>query len=404
MQNQNVLNERHARIKDETALNEKKSALDPGRVPRLGVLLLLLFFSCTQAYNLFFVMKFDSSAAQEPRNEEATETDLGKGDLHNISTGYKLSGEAIHRAHSEKDFFLASKIIMSLPIELSSYANATDRPRKTTEKPVFWHIPRAGGGSIVKKMASQCLKLVQASEVGTVVNPQASVIKELLVITDVFSGASFINVDTTLDKGIKRAKELGLGKSNLVDLIVVSNIYEAGTLFDPLHKGRLFTIMRHPIHRAVSVYYAMKDAAKSDVKIKTFLKGMSLEQYAASKIVENNWMTRFLSNKLGGELTSNEEALAREVLAQKFIIGLLSEKQQSIDRFIRYFGWTAYDPGAEACIDEIVGWKWLSRASSHPGVKENGRIWRLLGEQNAFDMRLYNYAEELFRAQSFLFD
>jgi hypothetical protein len=385
-------------------LNEKKSALDPGRVPRLGLLLLLLFFSCTQAYHIFLAVKFDSSAANEPRNQGATETDFAKGNLQNISVGYGLSGEEKYKAHSEKENYFASKIIMRLPVELSFYANTTDQPRKRSEKPVFWHIPRAGGGSIVKKMASQCLKLVQASEVGAVVNPQASVIKELLVTTDVFSGASFINVDTTLDKGIKRAKELGLGKSNLVDLIVVSNIYEAGTLFDPLHKGRLFTIMRHPIQRAVSVYYAMKDAAKSDVKIKTFLKGMSLEQYASSKIVENNWMTRFLSNKLGGELTSHEEALAREVLAQKFIIGLLSEKQQSIDRFIRYFGWTTNDQSAEACIDEIVGWKWLSRASGHPEVKENGRIWRLLGEQNAFDMRLYNYAEELFRAQSFFFD
>lgn len=402
IQHQNVTDERYTRIKGDTDLKEEKSALDHGRIPRLGLLLLLIFFSCTQAYHIFFTM--NATAAKEPRSHGMTETDIAEGDLKNISNSDGLSKEETSEVHSEKESFFGSKYDKNLPIELSFYANVTDQPRKSTEKPVFWHIPRAGGGSIVKKMASQCLKLVQASEVGTVVNPQASVLKELVVITDVFSGASFINVDTTWDKGIKRAKELGLGKSNLVDLIVVSNIYEAGKLFDPLHKGRLFTIMRHPIERAVSVYYAMKDAAKSDVKVKTFLKGMSLEQYASSNIVENNWMTRFLSNKLGGELTSNEEALAREVLAQKFILGLLSEKQQSIERFIRYFGWTTNDSASEACIDEIVGWKWLNQASSHPEVKENSRIWKLLREQNTFDMRLYKYAGELFRAQSVLFD
>jgi len=399
---------------------ETKPPLDSRRVPRLGLLLLIIFVVGVQAYHISFsvfsiepTVKKDQLLIQQDNADgqrqdsseiyEFVEEDIEANTTKVTTTVPKAVSQENREKLSNINFELP--LIDALPTELAYYANVTDQPRKFTDKPVFWHIPRAGGGSIVKQMASQCLKLVQASDVGPAVNPQAIQSKELMVITDLLSGTSFLNVDTTWDKGIERAKALGLAKSNLVDLIVVRYVFEAGSLFDPLHRGRLFTVMRHPVERAISVYYTMKEASKYDSQIKKLLNGMSLEKYAGSNIAENNWMTRFLSNKLSGELMPAHEALAREVLAQKFFIGLLSEKQQSVERFMRYFGWTTNDPGAEACIDRLVGWKWINRNGlTHPEVKENSKTWKLLEEQNTFDIRLFRYAETLFRSQSSLFE
>jgi len=64
----------------------------------------------------------------------------------------------------------------------------------------------------------------------------------------------FINVDTTTSTGLKRAKALGLAQSGKVDAIYTPLIFEADILFDPEHQGRLFTIFRHPVERAKSMF------------------------------------------------------------------------------------------------------------------------------------------------------
>jgi len=70
------------------------------------------------------------------------------------------------------------------------------------------------------------------------------------------------------------------------------------------------------------MYYYLRD--------KTGIRGAqigdTIDLYAKSSMVENNWMTRFLTGKMGGELTPDDEALAREVLRTKTIVGLLSKK------------------------------------------------------------------------------
>ena len=113
-------------------------------------------------------------------------------------------------------------------------------------------------------------------------------------------------------------------------------------------------------------------------------------------------MTRFLSNKLGGELTVDDEALAREVLRTRALVGLLRKKHESYQRFKDYFGWRVNDayPEKVACEDKHLEWGWM--ASDYKNVAEGSEEWNALKMSNTFDMRLYEYAEKLFEAQGLM--
>lgn len=51
---------------------------------------------------------------------------------------------------------------------------------------------------------------------------------------------------------------MNLVGSELADVIVIQHLYEAEGLFDGHHRGRLFAVFRHPIERAVSMFYYLQ--------------------------------------------------------------------------------------------------------------------------------------------------
>lgn len=93
-----------------------------------------------------------------------------------------------------------------------------------------------------------------SSEVGIRNNHQDDT--EIAVVF--IDGSPFVNTDTTTLAGLKRAKQLNLGQSELADVIVVQHLYEAESLFDDEHRGRLFAMFRHPIDRALSMFYYLQ--------------------------------------------------------------------------------------------------------------------------------------------------
>jgi len=86
------------------------------------------------------------------------------------------------------------------------------------------------------------------------------------------------------------------------------------------------------------------------------LKEWSLEQYAQSDIVENNWMTRQLSGQLGGELTEANLQKAMEVVRRKFMVGLMTQIEPSMTRFEKFFRWKfkVNPPNQEACRAKLT--------------------------------------------------
>jgi hypothetical protein len=68
-------------------------------------------------------------------------------------------------------------------------------------------------------------------------------------------GAAYINVDTSTAEGIRKAKRVGLVESGVANVIASPHFYPAASLFNADEEGRCFTMIRHPIERAVSMFH-----------------------------------------------------------------------------------------------------------------------------------------------------
>ena len=284
---------------------------------------------------------------------------------------------------------------IEVPWQLSGLANVFQEPYDPEKNKLYlWTIPRSGSTSI-KRIASQCMGLTMASEAG-----KGDIIGDTLQVLEGDGMMKYANVDMSYPEGIARAKELGVGGWRKVDLVSSSYLYDGAGIFDPNHKGYMIAMFRHPIERAVSLFYSLKSNKAYAEQTATL---QTIEQYSRSSLVENNWMTRFLSNSLSGELTPEHEAIAKEVLRTKCIIGLLQEKAESLRRLEMLFDVKAekskrrYD-----CQEKLWYWDWPGK-NRHEQVLEGSEAWNRLYEQNSFDIRLYEYARYLFKAQGKLF-
>jgi len=253
----------------------------------------------------------------------------------------------------------------------TNIANISEPFEKGRDIPYFFHIPRSAG-STVKDILGRCAYVRLAW-----------------------------NATSTLE-GLKYARDTQLVQSGQVDVIPTQYLHEGATLFDgQQHRGRCFTMLRHPIERAVSLFHYL-GIAIHEPTYDPQLRYISVEMWARSKRIEHNWMTRFLSNELDGDLNSRHLEIAKAVLRRKCLVGLLEEKSESWLRFQKFFGWQFYTKEMSDCQDELLNWKWSSK-HRHDLIQEGSPTWDLLYEHNLLDMELYNYAREVFVEQRSLF-
>jgi len=287
--------------------------------------------------------------------------------------------------------------------ELVNFKDSWD-PFEKTDIPVFWHIPKAGGSSIKDAMGG-CHRFVQATEFGITDGHDADT--EVAIVYPRVPGdadtdrSPFVNIDSSTVAGIQRAKAMGFADAQLADVVVSPFVFELNDLFTQTAKGRFFSVFRHPIDRAVSMFYYIR-VADWEPSYKPELKDWTLEQYAQSDIVENNWMTRQLSNQLGGDLTEENLSKAMEVVRRKFLVGLMSQIEPTMARAEKFFRWTFHvnPPNQDACRDRLMsGGANSNKANKKEGPKEGDEAWTLLAHQNNFDLQLYSYIEQLFVEQ-----
>jgi hypothetical protein len=248
----------------------------------------------------------------------------------------------------------------------NNIANIYEPMEHGREMPYFFHIPRAAG-STIKDILGKCAYIRVA-----------------------WNTTSFEEETNLIDSG-------------QVDMITTQYLHEGATLFDgEKHRGRCFTMMRHPIERAVSLFHYL-GIAKHEPTYDPQLKYISIEMWARSNRVEFNWMTRFLSNELDGDLTPTHVAIAKKILKEKCLVGLLEEKVQSWLHFEKYFGWR-FNQEMRQCHEKLWNYAWSSK-HQHEMIEEGSEAWELLYKQNRLDMELYKYATQIFEEQRlFLFE
>lgn len=269
-------------------------------------------------------------------------------------------------------------------------------PDRDNDLPFFWTIPMSGG-LLYADIVGTCYHLIQASEVGASRGVNAND-KDGLRIVEIF-GDSFVNVDTTTNSGIERAYSLRLAESGLADIVFSPQFNGTVYLFNKINQGRFFTIFRHPVQRSANMYHYFSKA-KWDTRYNPYLQNITLDQFALSTYVENNYMTRLLLNKPGGALSSHDLNTAKEIIRQKCLVGLYDKLEESIERFEKYFHWTGIDNlnNDQDCVNRVltIGYRKYDIA---PLVKQGSNTWDLLYQQNIYDVQLYEFARVLFKLQ-----
>ena len=214
----------------------------------------------------------------------------------------------------------------------------------------------------------------------------------------------FVNIDSTTIEGIERAKDMGFADSGVADAVVTPFIYEANDLFTPTAQGRLFTVFRHPIERAVSMFYYVQ-VADWEPTYAPETKDWTIEQYAESGMVENNWLTRNLVSKQGDiVLTDKDLKLAMEIIMRKFLVGLTTEIEETMERFEKFYRWTYHvnPTNQEKCRENLMksgSNTNVSKGQNREELKEGSNAWNLLVKQNEYDLQLFGYIETLFKEQ-----
>ena len=136
------------------------------------------------------------------------------------------------------------------------------------------------------------------------------------------------------------------------------------------------------------------------------LQSWTLEKYATSNVIENNWITRQLSKEPFGELSDSHLKYAIEVVKHKFLVGLLSKLEESMSRFEKFFRWKYHvNPIVqEACREHLIG---RGANSNSKNIKERpipgDPLWDLIANQNVYDIKLYQYIESLYELQESIF-
>ena len=160
-------------------------------------------------------------------------------------------------------------------------------------------------------------------------------------------------------------------------------------------------MLRHPVERAASLFSFIQDTQwKQPGSRNDQFADISIEDFYQKGFAENNWMTRFLTNELSGELSEDNLTVAKEVLRQKCLVGLLEEKGESFERMLNYFGWQPKNDDELECLEKKLEYAWPMK-HKHPKVESGTRA--LIEEANQLDLRLYEYAKDLFTQQAELF-
>lgn len=335
---------------------------------------------------------FDSNSSRQQYNPNVVAAHLAKGGV-----PLKDEGPAVRDSmHYKKDVKTENKSESEIPSlkQLQFLSDVVTKDVNHEDNPLLWSIPQSGFGTI-REILSTCLsysiagEFINFSSVDS--NKEKPIESKLQVITQ--DNHKLLNVDLSTIPGIERAKKMNLVQSKMSDVIITPLFLESLVLFDEKNKARAFTLIKDPIDRAISTYEYLKTVQDPTVK------NMSLDAYARSSVIENNWMVRYLSGKIKGELTSEHLDIAKDILKKKFIVGLYENLDNSLSRFEAYYG-IQYKNGKQLnCKNSLMDSKRSGDDAKVTSSLEKELATSLLEWQNKLDLELYQFAKELYSKQ-----
>lgn len=220
-------------------------------------------------------------------------------------------------------------------------------------------------------------------------------------------GGQYVNVNPGTKSGIDRAAVMNLAASNLADVYLSHFLPYSSKIFSSTHKARAFAMIRHPVKRAIDLFYYQQRAAWVGPELyDTTMAQMSLAEFAASDKVVENFMVRSLADIPGDdEVTVGHLALAKDVLRRKFMVGIIEWFDLSMVRYEKYFGWWDTkqvwgDRNVNHChYDEILNGDHIGDHTRAESAPDTENPWIILSVRNWADIELYVYAKELFVEQ-----
>ena len=247
----------------------------------------------------------------------------------------------------------------------------------------FWHIPKASG-STLKNIMNFCFDLKRAENTDGLPSME-------------FKRNNILNMDTTSPDGLDKSFEYREQIFNSGVDLIVSNYFLAGAaLFTDGHRGRTFTVLRHPIELAQSLFHYRKKAKWERTYRKDWNK-ITFKDYASSENYIGNWVVHQLTGTMPWvELTEAHLQQAKNILKKKVFVGIADQMDETVRQLREYFGWEEKEP--------FCAYNYLhsnpSNTNPHPLIKRGSETWNIVAEKEKYDLALYHYALELFAGQS----
>ena len=211
-----------------------------------------------------------------------------------------------------------------------------------------------------------------------------------------YTRPKILNMDTTSPQGLQVSFANGIVNSNKVDLIVSNYFLSGAALFTDMHNGKAFTIIRHPVELAISLFHYRRKA-NYERSYRDELNRISFHHYVSHNDYVDNWMVRQLTGTLPWvPLTTDHLDHAKLVMKHKVFVGVISDMDETLRQLKHHYGW---NENQENCVSNSL-LKPIN-TNSHPDIQggRGGRTWKVVIEKEKFDMALYYYGLELFEEQ-----
>lgn len=268
------------------------------------------------------------------------------------------------------------------------------------ETPIFWHSPKSGGTTV--KSIYECLDVTLANRAGALPKFGHDTDTEILAYRPWNkNGPRYVNVDTTTKPGIDRAQKMGLVPSGLADIIFTGDpAYAIEQLYDEEHKGRVFGLFRHPVDRLVSKFYYLQ-IATWERTYRPQWKNISILEFAKRRNNDNNHMVKKLAGKRMNDHVDNTDLeLAKNTIRDYFIVGLMEQMEESIQRYNIVMDIDEEDKKTVNCMERFFGLGGeIKNSNSHPKLEEDDEAYKVLAQKNDLDVQLYKYILDFFEEQ-----